>query len=167
MIVTDVSILHQISKPISIEEQEKVFEELETEIKRHPNAVGLSAPQIGYQLRAFIYYHKDFNDQTTIQRVANPQVLTLEPPLVDSAEGCVSVPNVFCLMKRFSECHVKDDLDGEYVLTGGDAIVFQHELDHLDGVLITDDGIRIPKDIGRNDPCYCGSNKKFKKCHGK
>ena len=22
-------------------------------------------------------------------------------------------------------------------------------------------------DIGRNDPCHCGSNKKFKKCHGK
>jgi len=23
------------------------------------------------------------------------------------------------------------------------------------------------KEIGRNDPCYCGSGKKFKKCHGK
>jgi len=23
------------------------------------------------------------------------------------------------------------------------------------------------KSIGRNDPCYCGSGKKFKKCHGK
>jgi len=23
------------------------------------------------------------------------------------------------------------------------------------------------KNIGRNDPCYCGSGKKFKKCHGK
>jgi preprotein translocase subunit SecA len=22
------------------------------------------------------------------------------------------------------------------------------------------------KDIGRNDPCHCGSGKKFKKCHG-
>jgi preprotein translocase subunit SecA len=22
------------------------------------------------------------------------------------------------------------------------------------------------KDIGRNDPCWCGSGKKFKKCHG-
>jgi preprotein translocase subunit SecA len=21
--------------------------------------------------------------------------------------------------------------------------------------------------IGRNDPCYCGSGKKYKKCHGK
>ena len=23
------------------------------------------------------------------------------------------------------------------------------------------------KDIGRNDPCWCGSGKKFKKCHGR
>ncbi|MDE4515630.1 MULTISPECIES: SEC-C metal-binding domain-containing protein [Pseudomonas] len=22
------------------------------------------------------------------------------------------------------------------------------------------------KDVGRNDPCPCGSSKKFKKCHG-
>jgi preprotein translocase subunit SecA len=22
------------------------------------------------------------------------------------------------------------------------------------------------KDIGRNDPCWCGSGRKFKKCHG-
>jgi len=22
------------------------------------------------------------------------------------------------------------------------------------------------RDVGRNDPCPCGSNKKFKKCHG-
>ncbi|MCL5224154.1 MAG: SEC-C metal-binding domain-containing protein [Patescibacteria group bacterium] len=23
------------------------------------------------------------------------------------------------------------------------------------------------KNIGRNDPCWCGSGKKYKKCHGK
>ena len=22
------------------------------------------------------------------------------------------------------------------------------------------------RDVGRNDPCWCGSGKKFKKCHG-
>ena len=29
----------------------------------------------------------------------------------------------------------------------------------------TPDHPETPK-IGRNDPCYCGSGKKFKKCHG-
>lgn len=29
------------------------------------------------------------------------------------------------------------------------------------------DPVRNPlKDVGRNDPCPCGSHKKFKKCHG-
>ncbi len=36
--------------------------------------------------------------------------------------------------------------------TGGDDIVRQVKRDE-------------PK-IGRNDPCFCGSGKKYKKCHG-
>jgi preprotein translocase subunit SecA len=26
--------------------------------------------------------------------------------------------------------------------------------------------VRAQAKLGRNDPCYCGSGKKFKKCHG-
>jgi preprotein translocase subunit SecA len=26
--------------------------------------------------------------------------------------------------------------------------------------------VRVDRQIGRNDPCWCGSGKKFKKCHG-
>ena len=26
--------------------------------------------------------------------------------------------------------------------------------------------IRVDQKIGRNDPCYCGSGKKYKNCHG-
>ncbi|MBI2024457.1 SEC-C domain-containing protein, partial [Candidatus Giovannonibacteria bacterium] len=27
--------------------------------------------------------------------------------------------------------------------------------------------VSAKKEIGRNDPCSCGSGKKYKKCHGK
>jgi len=27
--------------------------------------------------------------------------------------------------------------------------------------------IRVQKTVGRNDPCPCGSGKKFKNCHGR
>jgi preprotein translocase subunit SecA len=27
--------------------------------------------------------------------------------------------------------------------------------------------VRQTPKLGRNDPCYCGSGKKFKQCHGK
>ncbi|TMF54239.1 MAG: hypothetical protein E6I22_09510 [Chloroflexi bacterium] len=33
-----------------------------------------------------------------------------------------------------------------------------------------DGGSRVPVaagKLGRNDPCWCGSGKKFKKCHGR
>lgn len=27
------------------------------------------------------------------------------------------------------------------------------------------DDIEVPRDLGRNDPCWCGSGKKYKHCH--
>jgi preprotein translocase subunit SecA len=29
------------------------------------------------------------------------------------------------------------------------------------------ENVKSTTEIGRNDPCYCGSGKKYKKCHGK
>lgn len=60
---------------------------------------------------------------------------------------------------------------------GGKVMVaVQHELDHILGhdacktrdIHIVDDMLQViaSKDPGRNDPCPCGSGKKFKKCHG-
>lgn len=167
MIIVDRVVLHEISMPLPAEEQTAVFEALEAEIRKHSTAVGLSAPQIGVQRRAFVYYTQSDTDPVgrTLVRVANPMILGGPQSMQDSVEGCLSVPDVQCLVRRYSEILAQDDLGGRYVLTGDDAVVFQHEMDHLDGVLITDVGMVIPKDIGRNDPCYCGSGKKYKVCH--
>ena len=56
-------------------------------------------------------------------------------------------------------------------LKGIAARVVQHEYDHLFGKLISDHGKCVSpfvsqKQFGRNDPCPCGSNKKYKKCCG-
>ncbi|MGD9600764.1 MAG: SEC-C metal-binding domain-containing protein [Gammaproteobacteria bacterium] len=41
-----------------------------------------------------------------------------------------------------------------------------HDHDHVHPP--AQDPIRNPlRDVGRNDPCPCGSGQKFKKCHGK
>ncbi|WP_438765238.1 SEC-C metal-binding domain-containing protein [Kushneria sp. TE3] len=45
-----------------------------------------------------------------------------------------------------------------------------HEHGHVHGPNCSH-GVQKPvrnamKDVGRNDPCPCGSQKKFKKCHG-
>jgi|TARA_Y100000310_G_scaffold122661_1_gene121358 preprotein translocase subunit SecA len=50
-----------------------------------------------------------------------------------------------------------------------ESICVQHEIDHLNGETILDredkpEPIVVKKKIGRNDPCHCGSEKKYKKC---
>ena len=49
-----------------------------------------------------------------------------------------------------------------------EAVCVQHEIDHLNGVVCMDRKIdttyRAEKKPGRNEPCYCGSGRKYKKC---
>jgi len=172
MIITDLKKLSTLCIPVAATEQEDVFLALETEIRRHPNALGLSAPQIGIFQQAFVYYtmadvQHGVSPERTLVRVSNPMVISVDEPVVDSVEGCLSIPGVQCLVPRHSQIEVTDDISGRVVLTEEDAIVWQHESDHLVGLLMTDVGVVIPKDIGRNDPCYCGSGKKYKHCHWK
>jgi len=170
MIVTDLNELHQTSDPIYPEEYETVFTQLEEEIKKHKHAMGLSAPQIGIKKRAFVYWGNTGvqDEPPALNRVANPTIISFDLPKVASEEGCLSLPDIYCGVERYSQIEVSDDVMGHCVLTKDDARVYQHEFDHTNGVLIIDIGTVIPdRKIGRNEKCYCGSNKKFKKCHGK
>jgi len=49
-----------------------------------------------------------------------------------------------------------------------EAVCVQHEIDHLNGIVcmdrVVDTTYYAEKKPGRNEPCYCGSGKKFKKC---
>lgn len=97
---------------------------------------GLAAPQIGIQQRFFVY---DWED--------DPGVI-INPVIVESrgeaaiAEGCLSVPGLRWDIVRPAEIHVKGyDLDGRELdleLDDFGARVFQHEIDHLDGVLLVE-----------------------------
>jgi peptide deformylase len=98
--------------------------------------VGLAAPQVGVQQRFFVY---DYDDE--------PGVI-LNPTIVESrgefafVEGCLSVPGLSWEIVRPAEIHVRGfDLDGNQVdleLDDYAARVFQHEIDHLDGVLLVE-----------------------------
>ena len=49
-----------------------------------------------------------------------------------------------------------------------EAVCVQHEIDHLNGLVCMDRKIdttyKAEKKPGRNEPCYCGSGRKYKKC---
>jgi preprotein translocase subunit SecA len=49
----------------------------------------------------------------------------------------------------------------------GDAQLMQQENDYNDPSAIKQEPVRVGPKVGRNDPCPCGSGKKFKNCHGK
>ena len=98
--------------------------------------IGLAAPQVGIQKRLFVY---DIGE--------GPQTL-VNPEIVDSdgewtfEEGCLSVPGLSFEIIRPKEVHlIGRDLNGNEVSIEADELLarlFQHELDHLDGVLLLD-----------------------------
>ncbi len=102
--------------------------------------LGLAAPQVGVGKRLFVY---DLDPDTREQ----PGVL-VNPRIVESRgewtyeEGCLSIPGLSFEIVRPKEVHIVGvDLDGNEVSLEADEItarLFQHELDHLDGVLMTE-----------------------------
>ncbi|MBX9470975.1 peptide deformylase [Microcella sp.] len=109
--------------------------------------VGLAAPQVGVDARVFVYDYTDDDDVRWHGVAINPQLLISPPPLgepddVDDSEGCLSVPGERFPLRRSDRAVLRaTDLEGvdfEIEATGWVARIFQHEFDHLDGVLYVD-----------------------------
>lgn len=176
MIITDIEKLKQISEPVSLSEAPEIINLLDTELalanKLGHYGIGLAAPQIG------IY------KQVAIVRIGDIKINLVNAEVLDKrlrvigTEGCLSLPDKSCRVERFNEIVVLNqsnfsDFDEKipikFVAYGIPAICVQHELNHLDGVLITDISLPEHRDIpsgGPNEKCPCGSGKKFKKCCG-
>jgi len=74
--------------------------------------------------------------------MVNPKVVKLSQMRAQSTEGCLSVPNrtVKKFRSRQSTVRYKDENgnDHEIRLGGIDSFCFQHEMDHLNGILMID-----------------------------
>lgn len=83
-------------------------------------------------------------------------------------EGCLSFPGRSENTMRYQEVHIIDNLvyPHSFIATGLFAVAIQHEIDHYNNIILPDIAIKKPikRKIGPNDPCVCGSNKKYKKC---
>ena len=106
------------------------------------NGIGIAAPQVGVNARIFISAINSDTRKPKELVCVNPEVLYQSPEQVVAEEGCLSLPQKFGNVKRSSEIFVRFyDLKGKEQnlrLTGMDARVFLHELDHLNGVLFID-----------------------------
>ncbi len=108
-------------------------------IMRDAMGVGLAATQVGILRRLLVFQAGPDSEPTAL---VNPEVEWLSGEAVVAEEGCLSLPRVSMDVERPLHARFSGlDVDGEPVrieASGLEARVLQHELDHLDGVLILD-----------------------------
>ena len=96
--------------------------------------VGLAAPQVGVEKRLFVY---DVGEGA--KTLVNPEIVESDGEWAFE-EGCLSVPRLSWEIVRPKQVHLRGvDLDGNEVSIEADELLarcFQHELDHLDGILV-------------------------------
>ena len=104
--------------------------------------VGLAANQVGVVRRVFVFRRAREDDVDETVAVVNPRVVKQSDELELDDEGCLSLQGVLVPVERRVALAVEaQDLTGAELsleLDGLTARVVQHELDHLDGVLILD-----------------------------
>lgn len=109
------------------------------EIMNDRNGVGLAAPQIGLNIRMFVWSQ---NNGTRSGAIWNPTFTWISEHTLCSIEGCLSLPNIGVMKSRsISSCMTGTDINCEPVGFNGDESmtrIWQHETDHLDGKLIID-----------------------------
>lgn len=134
----------------SVEKFDEELKELVSDMKetlknqRNPEGVGLSANQVGVGLSVAIV-RLNFDEPTATPNliaVVNPKITKRAEKTVKEVEGCLSIPETSVPVERFESVTVEaQDLQGSPIKlepSGFLARIFQHEIDHLEGKLITD-----------------------------
>ena len=165
ILIKNEKFLRRPSHLVAPEEKDALVALLKEGIASYPG-VGLSAVQVGVLKRAFIILSNDSNKEyqkyytfvnPTI--IGNSEEVGVDGEQVEAIEGCLSFPGEWRLVKRWSMIRGTDDVNGEFILMGLEARTFQHEFDHLDGVLFFDKGRKVPH--GYVEMSYEESNKKI------
>jgi peptide deformylase len=103
-------------------------------VMNHFNGIGLAANQIGKHYSVFCMKGSPENFVCF-----NPKIVYSSDQLVTMEEGCLSVPNVIVKVKRPADIRVRFQTPSGQVVTksfsGLTARTFQHEMDHLNGVM--------------------------------
>lgn len=114
----------------------KLIEEMK-KITIEAKGVGLSASQVGITKRLIIS-----QTEKGPQVFINPKILKKSKETEISEEGCLSFPGIRLNIKRAKEILVEaQDSDGKVLQIEAknlQARIFQHEIDHLDGILFID-----------------------------
>ena len=115
--------------------------------------VGLAAPQVGILKRILVIDVGRLEDQKQKpdpRAIINPVITNREDKIVWE-EGCLSLPNLLVSVERSKKIIVEGlDYHGKpirHLVEGLWAVAFQHEIDHLDGILLVDRLSRLKRDL--------------------
>jgi len=183
----DNPVINKKLRKVSVDEGLEIAKELFNILSERKDGLGLAANQIGYDASVAVV-----NVKEPIILI-NP-VIKEQWDEVPYYEGCLSFPKKGVKTKRYRNVIIHTEQEeGDWYFSGVEtpgegkgswesptknkddelrlleSICVQHEIDHLYGKTILDredksEPIQVKKKIGRNDPCYCGSGKKYKKC---
>ena len=174
-------------KEVSVEEGMKIATELFEILAQRKDGIGLAANQVGIDAQVAVV-----NVREPIILI-NPKYID-KGNEIPYYEGCLSFHGKGVNTRRYDSVIIKTEQEeSNWYFSGAanpidgkgswektqqnkndaemrllETICVQHEIDHLNGVTIMDrqmvTTITKEKQIGRNDPCHCGSGKKYKKC---
>lgn len=123
--------------------------------------VGLAAPQVGSDLRIIVYdpdaglsKEDDARDRTVNPRaLINPEITDARGEVISENEACLSVPEYSADVKRFEAVSVTamtpEGIHLDFKADGLQAVILQHEIDHLDGILFIDRISRLKRTMYR------------------
>ena len=114
--------------------------------------VGLAAPQVGVSRRLIVLDCAGKEEPRQLITAVNPEIVAREGESCEE-EGCLSVPEYYARVERSARVTVRYlDLDGQLLELAAEgllAICFQHEIDHLDGILFVDHLSPLKKSLFR------------------
>ncbi len=123
-----------------------------TETMYEAGGVGLAAPQVGVSRRVIVVDVSPIDPRQSLFVMINPTILSEEGE-VEHEEGCLSVPECLEKVKRRERVYVRGlSPQGKEVEIAGEGILsfaLQHEIDHLNGILILDRVSPLKRDVYR------------------
>jgi peptide deformylase len=137
-----------------------------------PGIVGLASNQISY-------FDERINKRFFCVRINYNWIPILNPEIISYigntrrvTEYCKTWPDKMIIAERYMKIKVQYQLFQRdkisepvvYEVSAFPAQIFQHEIDHLNGIQESFTSVLRRTNIGRNEPCPCGSGKKFKNC---
>lgn len=115
---------------------ERLAEDMLETMREH-EGVGLAANQVGRLKRVLV---AAFEEEEYV--VVNPEINEWGDAIVKEIEGCLSIPEIQVEVERIDRITLSgQDISGAPVRIEAEGLlarILQHELDHLNGILILD-----------------------------